>query len=240
MTRPESRSRIDVLLEAITALGTDDQARRILDTVVHQGMTAMDADASGLVIADATGRLQVVAGLPSTTSALEIHELQHGEAPAGRSWARGESIWLDDLATLDADSPARPFANSAMALGMRSALTVPVLVLGHRLGALTFLWGRAHPASAEVERIARGAATLAGVALIAPALDSVRLGQEAQRAIADRVRLEQAKGMVAARRDITVDDAEALLRQRADADGTSIDDVARFIVERVLDARDLG
>ena len=57
--------------------------------------------------------------------------------------------------------------------------------------------------------------------------------------MSSRVIIEQAKGVLAERRGIHVDEAFRVLRQHARSKGERLSDVARRVIERELDPADL-
>ena len=144
---------------------------------------------------------------------------------------------------LRADGDRWPkFAPAAVQSGIDSVHAIPMRVHGRTIGALnlfradTGLLGRARHAAGQ------GMADIAAVALIQErAMRETRgVVQQLQGALNSRVLIEQAKGVLAERGNVSVDVAFAGIRRYARARNSRLSDVARDVIDGRLDAAALA
>jgi GAF domain-containing protein len=131
-----------------------------------------------------------------------------------------------------ADEPRWPeFARSAAAAGIKSTLSVPLVVGGDGLGALNIYCHRGGGYSAADEALA---ASFASVALANARVywRAKRLADQLQEALSTRGVIEQAKGILIARQGCSADQAFQLLVQISQRSHVKLHDVARDLVER--------
>lgn len=108
---------------------------------------------------------------------------------------------------------------------------------GLTLGALVLLYTGPDPLTADVLALAQSFADAAGYTLARDReiRQSRALADQLGHALKSRVVIEQAKGVLAARRKVSVDDAFAVLRAYARSQQRRLAEVARDVVDGQLD-----
>jgi len=199
-------------------------------------ITLFDAGEAGLMLADADGHMQLAASSSHEMRLLELLEIQHDQGPCPDAYRTGEPVECPDLG--DATDRWPEFAPDAIAAGYRSALALPMRLRDDRIGALNLL--RVAPGALPGDDIA-AAQALADVATIGilhhrAAVESHLLSEQLQYALDSRVIIEQAKGALAERLDLSTDEAFKALRRYSRDHNLRLVDTANAIVERTLDA----
>lgn len=188
---------------------------------------------AGVMLSDEEGTLRFVSSSDPVLAKLESLQIELDEGPCLLAYRSGESIQADDLLS---DERFPNFGPRAAEVGMRAVYSFPLVHGGSAIGALNFYRDEA---GALDEGTARAGETLADVAtayiLHAREDDRSRvLTKQLQAALDSRVLIEQAKGYLAARLDLGVDEAFHRLRRYARFNGVPLRTVARDVLERRL------
>jgi GAF domain-containing protein len=197
------------------------------------GLFAVDA---AVVLGEAGGSLRAVAWSSEPGQRLAELETEHAEGPGHDAIrAVGCIIATDRDDALLARWPR--FAPEAARIGLRSFAAVPLRRSGAALGALAL--GATSPEALAPDDVA----VVQGLAdVTALAIDEARAARHA-RVVAEQLRtaldarvvIEQAKGVVAHRARVSVDEAFVGLRRYARGRHQLLTDVARRVVEGELD-----
>jgi hypothetical protein len=168
----------------------------------------------------------VVAASDETARAAQDLERVMGEGPAAEVMADGTSVRLAGTALLE----RWPRYGPAVAeLGVQAVIAAPLRLPTMLLGALC-VYDTTPAIKADV---AEAAGVIAG-ALTQSVLTSVR-ADGSPRSFEEtdfQPIVHQAAGMISVYHDVGIDDAEALLRAHAFAEGRPVTDVARDVVRR--------
>jgi len=165
---------------------------------------------------------------------LELFELQAREGPCLDCYRTGEAVVNHDLAEADGRWPL--FAAEAFAAGFRSAHALPMRLRGTVIGALNLF----HTEPGEMRPVdIKAAQALADVATIAvlqhrAALEAQTLNEQLHRALNSRIVIEQAKGMVAERGGIGMEQAFSALRNHARNHNLRLAEVAESVINGAL------
>jgi transcriptional regulator with GAF, ATPase, and Fis domain len=210
-----------------------------LHALAEHCVALLDVDAAGLVIADPAGLLRVAASSSEQVRVLELFELQNEEGPCLECYRTGVPVSADDLD--DPDSGWTRFAAVTRTAGFRSVVALPLRLRDQTIGALNMF--RVHPGPLTPAHRSLGQA-LADVATIGilqerGARRQEQLARQLQEALSSRVIIEQAKGVLAERRGVHVDEAFRVLRQYARSKGERLSDVAQRVIQRELDPAEL-
>ena len=98
----------------------------LADRLLGHCLALTGAEAAGLMMTSARGRLRTVATSDDRAELLEILQLQSGEGPCAESWVTGDLVRAPDLSVERGRWPR--FAVAARAAGFASAYGVPVRV----------------------------------------------------------------------------------------------------------------
>jgi GAF domain-containing protein len=175
-----------------------------------------------------------VAASDAVVELLEQVQLDFGEGPCVAAFAEDRVVAVEDLAAAPAwDRLAVVVAG----LRVRGVLSVPVRLAGQPVGTLDVC--ATQPRGWAVEEAVAAFATLTaelvrtGVELAARELEVAQL----RGALANRVWVEQAKGVLAATEGVTPEAAFGRLRARARASRRRVADPAREVVQEAQRAR---
>lgn len=218
---------VDVLRAFARTLVTHYEVGEVLDRLCDHCIRLLPISSAGVTLAQEEDglRLQAVAASDSVAERLEQAQLELGEGPCLDAWRRGAQILVPDLAR-DPRYPA--FAQTALAAGIRAAHSVPLRFEAECVGALNLFAGQP---LALTEQDAETAQVLADVAtayiLHAQTVSSTaKLAEQLQHALESRVVIEQAKGRLAERLGVSVDEAFDYLRRYSRSRGLRLRHVA--------------
>lgn len=229
----------ETFVELADTLVDDYDVLGFLDLLAHRVVELLDVDACGVVLADHRGTLNLVAASSEETRMLELSQLQNSEGPGLDAFRAGLPVTFDDLAA-GGDERWPRFAPAARSAGFAAVHALPMRLREMVVGAMN-MFGRA-PGSLAGESLALGQA-LADVATIGilherGARHHEVVAGQLQSALDSRILVEQAKGVLAERLSVSVDDAFALLRGHARSTNSKLRDVAADVVDGTI--TDLG
>lgn len=206
-----------------------------LHTLATRSVELLDVDAAGIMLADPQGGLHVMASSAEEVRLLELYELQNNEGPCLDCYRSGRPVARDDLSAMRTSWPA--FTEQLQGLGFHSAQALPMRLREETLGALNLF--RAEPGllSEADLRVGQAMADVATVSLIheRTIAASELLATQLQTALTSRVQLEQAKGVLAERVGLRMDEAFEVMRSYARGHNRKLTDVAGQIIEGTLD-----
>lgn len=221
-------------------LVADFDVVELLTLLADRCVALLDVDAAGLMLVAPDGRLRVMASSSDEMHVLELLELQAEEGPCLDAWHSGVVI-LDRHLIANRDRWPT-FAPAAEAQGFQTVHAVPMRLRGVVIGALNlFHLEQGSLAAADVE-LARAMADIATIALLQhrASLQAQVLNDQLNQALNTRIAIEQAKGIVAERLKVDVDEAFNQLRSYARSHNRRLADVAEAVIGGVLRAEELG
>ncbi|KLL09920.1 GAF and ANTAR domain-containing protein [Protofrankia coriariae] len=209
-----------------------DLLRRLADHCV----TLLDVAAAGLLLADQRGSLQVVAASSETSRLLELFQLQHDQGPCLDCYHTGTAVTVPDV-----DLAARRwpiFTAETRAAGYRSVHALPMRLRDEVIGTLNLFGTRPGRLDDADARIGQALADVATIAILQERAirHQEMLAEQLQHALTSRVVIEQAKGVLAERGSLDMDQAFNRLRRHARNTNTRLTDLARGIVDGTVDS----
>jgi GAF domain-containing protein len=224
------------LVELADTLVADFDVVDLLTVLADRCVDVLDVGAAGIMLVAPDGDLRVMASSSEAMRLLELFELQAQEGPCLDCYRTGQPVVNQDL---DAGNGRWPrFAPEALAAGFRAAHALPMRLRGTVIGALNLF----HVDPGEMRRADIDAAqALADIATIAilqqrAALEAQLVNEQLDVALNSRILIEQAKGMVAERQGLDMEDAFSALRNHAGNHNVRLADVARKVIEGTLAA----
>jgi GAF domain-containing protein len=207
----------------------------LLDRLVGYSVELLAADAAGIVLGDAQGKLRVVAASSEDAQLMELLQVQSDQGPCLDCFRSGAPVSVPDLA--DAVDRWPVFAAALVDRGLfRSVHALPLRLRGEAIGALNLFHPRPGSLPAADLELAQALADVATIGILSER--AVRRGEvlneQLQTALNSRVIIEQAKGVLAQRGNLEMDVAFNRLRSYARANGLRLSDVARQVVEAGL------
>lgn len=199
----------------------------------------LDITSAGLLLADRSGILHVVAASSESARAVELFQLQRDEGPCLECYSSGEPVTVEDLSDHSQRWPN--FAAAATDAGLASVNAVPLKIHGTPIGAMGLFGTQRGSIPSEDLRLAQGLADVATVAVVNSRdySDSASLAEQLQTALNSRVVIEQAKGFLAQVGGIEPGEAFEVLRKFARDRGQRLSLVAAAVVTRSLSAADV-
>ncbi|MBS3939382.1 MAG: GAF and ANTAR domain-containing protein [Actinobacteria bacterium] len=220
-------------LEELTGLLIEEASlEELLTQVLELTSRAVSTSAAvSVTVADERGRYRTAARSSEDAALVDALQYELVEGPCVEALQSGEERHVDDFAE-DARWPA--VAERAVELGFRSVVAVPLRVNDVVIGALNVFGADANGfAAPDRELIRRIAAPAASTVANARAFLRVsRLAEQLQEALAGRVVIEQAKGVLMATQGCDPDTAFEVLRKTSQDGNLRLREVARTIVER--------
>ncbi|MHA5050718.1 GAF and ANTAR domain-containing protein [Streptomyces sp. SD15] len=191
----------------------------------------LGASAAGVLLADRDGELRVMAASDEQVRLLELFQLQNDEGPCLDCFRTGAPVIVANLSG-EADRWPR-FVAAAHRSGFRSVQALPMRLRDEVVGALNLFHATPGPFDPDVTPLAQALADVATISLLQQrtAHRSTVLNEQLQSALNSRVLIEQAKGKLAERRGIDMEQAFTALRGYARAHNRRLSDLARAFID---------
>lgn len=189
----------------------------------------LPVDAAGLMLSDQRGRLSVAAYSTEAAHDLEQFQLRSAEGPCVDCFHGSAQVVSRDLS--DEDRWPR-FTSFARDTGYRSVHAFPMRLRAETIGALNLFGEEPAALSAGDRRIGQALADVATIGIIQERAIARRdlLAEQLEGALNSRVTIEQAKGVIAERRDVDMTVAFDVLRRHARATHRQLTELARAVV----------
>jgi GAF domain-containing protein len=222
------------LVELADTLVDDFDVVELLTLLTDRCVEVLDVSAAGLMLVSPGGDLRVMASSSDAMRVLELFELQSEEGPCPDCYRTGTPIVNQKLAADDGRWPR--FAPKAIEAGFRSVHALPMHLRDLTIGALN-LFRADEGGMQEGDVIA--AQALADVATIA--ILQHRAGAEAKvvneqlhYTLNTRIIIEQAKGVVAERAGLDMEQSFSRLRNHARNHNLRLVAVAQGVIDGTL------
>ncbi|MEQ4204169.1 GAF and ANTAR domain-containing protein [Actinopolymorpha sp. B9G3] len=224
------------VIELADTLDEQFDIAAFLRRLAQLSVDLLAADAARVMLADNHATLQVVASSsPAEALAGLPPPATPGDGPGPESYESGRSVMCADLETARAKWPA--YSAIALAAGFRSVHTWPLTHRHHVIGAIEiYRTGSGQCTDAEAE-VALTLVHLATISVLRERRrqDADTLAGQLQQALNSRLVIEQAKGILAERVQLGVDQAFALLRGHARRHQLRLATLAAQVVDGTYD-----
>jgi transcriptional regulator with GAF, ATPase, and Fis domain len=202
-----------------------------LHVLTDRSVLLLDVSAAGLLLADPRGELRVVAASSEAARLLELFQIQSDQGPCLDCFRGGRPVNSLDLAAEARRWPR--FSAAARTAGFAAVQALPMRLRDQVIGALNLF--RAAPGAFDPADIRVGQA-LADVATISLLHErgmrrSDTLNEQLQTALNSRVIIEQAKGKLAERLGLDMNQAFSLLRAHARNRNLRMSDLAQAFID---------
>jgi GAF domain-containing protein len=220
----------EAFVELTDTMVADFDVIDFLHVLTSRSVELLDVSAAGLLLADPRGELRVVAASSEAARLLELFQLQSDQGPCLDCFRSGRPV---AATSLSADRRWPRFAAAAGQAGFSAVQALPMRLRDQVIGALNLF--RDTPGAFDADSVHVGQA-LADVATIGLLHErsmrrSDTLNEQLQTALNSRVIIEQAKGKLAERLGIDVNQAFTLLRDQARNRNQRLSDLARAFVD---------
>ena len=225
------------LVELADTLVSDYDLADYLDKLLGHAVEAVGGAGGGVMLARDPGRdpvkLELLASTNERVRSLEVFELQRDEGPCVDSFREGAQVFE---ANLTASTRWPLFTPAALDLGFHSVFAFPMRLRGEVIGAMNvFTVGEQHLDRAEVA-IGQALADVATIGLLhqRSIREAAQLTEQLQAALTSRVVIEQAKGMLAEREGVEMEEAFGILRTYSQNTNQKLSLVAELLLDRTL------
>jgi GAF domain-containing protein len=227
-------------VDLVDTLVDDFDVVDLLTLVADRSVEVLEVAAAGLMLVAPEGDLRVVAFSSEAVRIVELFELQAEEGPCLEAYQTGEAIVNQDLTKVAERWPN--FTPVALNAGFTSVHAIPMRLRGVIIGALNLF--RAEEGEMEEQDVI-AAQALADVATIAilhhrAASEAQLVNEQLTLALNSRIVIEQAKGVLAERSTLDMDQAFTRLRKYARDHNLRLVDVAAGVVAGSLRAEMLA
>ena len=232
MTREALLAR--TLVELADNLVDDFDIVELLTTLSDRCVEVLDVAAAGIMLVAPNGELRVMTSSSEAMRVVELFELQSQEGPCLDCYRSGESVVNHDLA---ASGRWPEFAAVALEAGFRSADAVPMRLRSQVIGALNLFRSEPGALSDSDVIVAQALADVATIALLQhrTAVAAEVVNEQLTGALNSRILIEQAKGILAERHQLDMEQAFGRLRSHARNNNQRLSDLAHELVHGTLD-----
>ncbi len=216
-------------VEIVDTLVDDFDVIDVLTVLASRCVELLEAAAAGILLADAEGHLRVIGASTEAIHVLELFQIQNDEGPCLDCFRSGAVIVVADL---EFHSAWPRFATESVRAGYPSVCAVPLRLKDVTLGCLNLFMARPGALSPADVALAQALADVASIAVVQDQVtrqSAIREGQ-LQNALTSRIAIEQAKGMIAERAGVNMDEAFAKLRTYARSTNQRLTEVATGLV----------
>jgi hypothetical protein len=226
---PRETRVLDAVVTLVDSLLADFDVVELLTELTERCVEMLDVKAAGFLLADPLGQLRLLAATSEQARELELFQLQADEGPCVDCYATGRPI---SVTVLHGQRERWPrFTLAAIDAGFASVHALPMRAAGIVLGALGLFGSRPGVLNDADLLVGQALTHIACVAILQehpPTPASVM--PQLRAALAHRVVVEQARGFLRERLDVSVGEAFELLRSYARQHNQHLTRVARRLM----------
>jgi transcriptional regulator with GAF, ATPase, and Fis domain len=221
----------ETFVELTDIMVADFDAIDFLHVLTDRSVQLLDVSATGLLLADPHGKLQVVAASSEAARLLELFQLQSDQGPCLDCFRFGRPVAAADLGATGQRWPR--FTAAAQEAGFAAAQALPMRLRDQVIGALNLFRAVPGPFDPADVRVGQALADVATISLLheRSMRHSDTLNEQLQAALNSRVIIEQAKGKLAERLGIDMSAAFSLMRQQARTRNLRLADLAQAFID---------
>ncbi|MDX8034044.1 GAF and ANTAR domain-containing protein [Lentzea sp. BCCO 10_0856] len=203
-----------------------------LHVLAERCVELLAVDAAAILLADDQGALKLVATSSELVRPMEHLLLQSEDSPAAECFRSGQPVLCPELHAEPQRWPR--FSAAATKLGFGAFDALPMRLREDVIGSLNLFRTSPGPLPEGSGALAQSFANVATISLlqVRSARHNQMLAEQLQVALASRVEIEQAKGVLTERLQIGVEDAFSLMRNYARNSGQLLSDVAQQVNAR--------
>lgn len=196
-----------------------------LSEIASIATEAVGGEMAGLTITTDLGRPKTVVYTDRMVPEIDQGQYNAGRGPCLEAARQCQELVIGDVA---ADDRWPEFCEAALRHGVKSTVSIPLMVGERSIGALNIYATDAHAFDDEAVGIA--ILMTRHAAIIAAYHDRAEEADNLQHAIASRAQIEQAKGVIMATAGCSVDQAFDILRSQSQSENRKVRDIAAQIV----------
>jgi GAF domain-containing protein len=236
MNRQREQALTRVFVGLADTLVADYDVIDLLHRLADACVDLLGVHAAGMVVSDRGGNLAPLAASTEDVGLLQLLQLQSGEGPALDCVRSGEPVICSDLTT---DGTARwpRFAARTRDEGFASVHALPLRLRAETIGALSLFRTPPGPFPASDLLVAQALADVATIGILQERIirSNEVLAGRLDAAVRNLTIVEQAKGVLAARFGLGMDESLALLRDHARTCQQPLLELAGAVVSGTVD-----
>jgi GAF domain-containing protein len=207
----------------------------LLHTLLDECTIILDVQAGGLMLADGSGDLQLMASTSESADFVEMMQLYAGAGPCVDCFTSGTAVSVVDVSSAGHLWPA--FRTAALERGFRSVHAFPMRLRGQVLGTMNLFGTTTGALSKRDSAVAQALADVASIGILQERniRETAVIADQLQRALSSRILLEQAKGVLSATGSMDVEAAFTTMREYARNNNLTLRVVAEGVTARTLD-----
>jgi GAF domain-containing protein len=219
----------DVFVEIVDTLVDGFDVIDFLHLLTERCVQLLGVSAAGVLLTDGQDALQLVAASSERTRLLELFQLQTDQGPSVDCFHTGRLVSVADLSTA---GRWPHFTLAAAEVGFAAVHAIPMRLRGEVIGAMNLFNIAPGPLDEDTCRIGQALADAATVGLLQHREVRRRdtLNEQLQTALNSRILIEQAKGVIAERRHLDMDQSFTLLRATARGTNRCLSEFADAVV----------
>lgn len=205
----------------------------LLQTLVDACQELLAATDAGILLADPSGELELIASTSEAADLVEVMQLGAESGPCIECFLTGAQVSVPDIA---ADERWSLFRQAALENGFAAIEAIPMRLRNTTIGTLNLLRSETGSPPAEDLSAARAFADVATIGILHERTlrEKDALSDQLQTALNSRVTIEQAKGVISFTADVSIAEAFTLMRTYARTRGLRLSDVAERVVRREI------
>lgn len=221
------------LSDTAALLVSSDDVTGTLVGVLKECAEALGADAVGVVVRADHGEVELLSSTSHEATQLEIYQIQQDNGPCLDVIGSGSEVVVTDPDELASRWPG--VGQLIVDSGFLSVHAVPIRWQGTVFGALNTFYHQAHALDADEAMLLQTFADVATLAILAPTrITSQGLAEMIDTALAGRAVVEQAKGVLAYTRGLSVSAAYEHLLSLTEGGASTLTAVAEQVLRGVL------
>ncbi|WP_328936904.1 GAF and ANTAR domain-containing protein [Streptomyces tauricus] len=228
---------LEILVEAVDTLTEDFDLIEFLHRLSIRCVELLGIDAVGLMIVDQHDELQLIAASDEKTHLLELFALQHAQGPCVRCYHSGQAQLNISLTSSAATVGFGPFAARARKAGFTVTHALPMKLRNQTIGAVNLFGTRMRRLNDSDIQIGQALADVATIAILQQrTIEQIHTEKaQLQGALSSRVVIEQAKGILAERQSLSLDETFDVMRAYARPRHLRLTELAKQIIDNTFD-----
>jgi GAF domain-containing protein len=222
------------LVELADTLVADFDVVELLTMLADRCVEVLDVSAAGLMLASPSGDLRVMASSSEAMRVLELFEIQAQEGPCLDCFRTGKPVLNQHLAGTTDQWPR--FTAEALAADFHTVHALPMRLRDMSIGAINLFRSDEGELNQADIVVAQAFADVATIAILQhrAAMEAQVVKEQLSHALNSRIVIEQAKGMLAERSGVDMEQAFAMLRTYARNNNLRLVAVAEDVVDGLL------
>jgi GAF domain-containing protein len=229
---PHPETLLDSLERFAAALTSGYGIGDVLHNLTWEMAEVLHLRGAGVTVVDGDKQRFVTAAVEAIATLERVQE-DFQKGPCVDAVASAALVAVPNISTGDANNRWPEYTIAAKKIGVQAVAGIPMLAEGVAIGAVNLYDSQQRNWSAEDLRVATIFASIATgyLAHASSAQQQQRNAEQLQQALNTRLIIEQAKGVIATQREISVDEAFTRLRKYARENNARIHVVSRAVVK---------